>query len=294
MQVIFLGYLALSLSIVVALFHIDIKPSRKGIYLSYALGLSSIAIFAFVDRLDSVASSILVAMLTTSLLASFLYLQQYRASYPFIGLVIFLALVASFHMIPGLINLALYESVYISEGSKPINIMANIDKPLAGLALLIMVYFLCEKKPLSISKEQAIRYWLLTPIYVLSILLVGWLVGLSYDFKISEMTAVFFATNLLFSVITEEVFFRGLIQGRLYAYLSMKTQYSLPIAIAVSSLVFGLAHLPGGIYFFLLATMAGVLYGMAYQMTGKLSAAILVHSGVNIGHFVFLEYPVPG
>lgn len=293
MQVLFFAYLTLSLSIIVALFHIDIKPNRKGIYLSYILGLSSIAIFAFVDRLDSVASSILVVMLTSSLLASFLYIRQHRAAYLLIGLVIVFAIIASFHMIPGLTNFTLYKSVYISEGSKPINIMANIDKPLAGLALLFLAYFLCERKALPISKEQAIRHWLLTPIYVLSILLVGWLAGLSYDFKVSEMTAVFFATNLLFSVITEEVFFRGLIQRQLYAYLSTKTQLSLPLAITVSSLVFGLAHLPGGIYFFLLATIAGVLYGMAYQMTGKLSAAILVHAGVNIGHFVFLEYPVP-
>ena len=294
MHLILFGYLILSVSIITALFNVDIKQCRKGIYFSYALGLLSVAVFAFANRLDSVASSILVIMLTTSLLASFLYLQQHLASYPLIALVIVLAIVSSLHLIPGLINLALYESVHISEGSKSIDIMANIDKPLAGLALLIIVYFLCEKKPLSITKSQALTHWLLTPIYVVSILLVGWVIGLRYDFKVSEMTVAFFATNLMFSVITEEVFFRGLIQRRLYSYLSMKTQYSLPIAIAVSSLLFGLAHLPGGIYFCLLATIAGTLYGMAYQMTGKLSAAILVHSGVNIGHFVFLEYPVPG
>lgn len=293
MEMLFLGYVTLSLSILGALFHIDIKPSRKGIYLSYLLGVLSIALFALADRLDIVAIGILFFMLTASVLASFLHLHRYRISYLFFALVILLSLVASFHMIPGLVNLVLYDSVYVSEGSRPINIMANIDKPLAGLSLLIMIYFFCENKSLPIPREQAIKHWLLTPIYVLSILLMGWLVGLNYDFKISEMTAVFFVTNLLFSVITEEVFFRGLIQGRLYAFLSMKTQFSLPIAISVSSLFFGLAHTPGGIYYVLLATMAGVLYGVAYQMTGKLSAAILVHSGVNVGHFVFLEYPVP-
>jgi membrane protease YdiL (CAAX protease family) len=244
--------------------------------------------------LDGVATGILFTMLSASLLASFFMLYRYRIIfYLFFGLVVLLGLVASFHTIPGLVNLTLYDSVLISEGSRPIDVMANLDKPLAGLSLLIVFFFLSENKMFSIPREEAIKQWILTPFYVLLILMIGWLTGLSYDFKISEITAAFFITNLLFSVVTEEVFFRGFIQGQIYNYLSKKTSYSLPIAIAIASFLFGLAHLSGGVYFFLLATIAGGFYGMAYCKTGKLSASILVHSGTNIGHFIFLEYPVP-
>jgi membrane protease YdiL (CAAX protease family) len=57
------------------------------------------------------------------------------------------------------------------------------------------------------------------------------------------------------------------------------------------SFLFGFAHFAGGFKYMVLAAMAGILYGYAYQKTQRIEASILCHFGVNIFHFIFLTYP---
>lgn len=132
--------------------------------------------------------------------------------------------------------------------------------------------------------------WLLIAPFVPFMLLVGWAAGYAYEFKFSERTLFFLYGNLVCTVVAEEVLFRGLLQAGLMQWLQGRaTGYSW-IAIPLVSVLFGVAHLGGGAQYALLATLAGALYGTAYHLTGRLSGAVLTHLGVNVGHFVFLQY----
>jgi len=84
----------------------------------------------------------------------------------------------------------------------------------------------------------------------------------------------------LFTGIPEETLFRGCVQGLLERWTGRRDA-----ALAVASLVFGLAHLnngpsPDGRYA-LLATLAGVAYGWVYQRTRRVAAPALVHTLVD-------------
>ncbi|MGB9092022.1 MAG: CPBP family glutamic-type intramembrane protease, partial [Pseudomonas farsensis] len=53
----------------------------------------------------------------------------------------------------------------------------------------------------------------------------------------------------------------------------------------------GLAHAGAGWQWVLLATLAGVGYGLAYRF-GGLAAAIATHFGLNLLHFGLFTYPM--
>ena len=80
--------------------------------------------------------------------------------------------------------------------------------------------------------------------------------------------------------IPEELLFRGLIQNLL------RHKFPRPaVSIVLAALVFGAAHLNVGSHpdwrLWLLATLAGLAYGLAYQWGGTLMAPALVHTLVN-------------
>ena len=52
-----------------------------------------------------------------------------------------------------------------------------------------------------------------------------------------------------------------------------------------------MAHLAGGITYVLLATVAGIGYGTAYHLTGRVEAGIVVHFLLNLSHLVLFSYP---
>ena len=204
-------------------------------------------------------------------------------------LLVFICFALAAHLFPGIENYILYEQSVISEAAAPINIRANIDKALAGFILLLMLITLKFQPPSGLKKP---RYRLI-PLYIASVLLVAYLTGLELDIKLPEETLAFIVTNLLFSVIAEEALFRGIIQNGLIRIFKDKTQFAVHLGIIISSLIFGLVHLGGGWHFMVLATFAGFVYGMAYQLSNRLSVAIITHLGVNVGHFLLLVYPVP-
>ncbi|MNF14531.1 CAAX amino terminal protease self- immunity [compost metagenome] len=64
------------------------------------------------------------------------------------------------------------------------------------------------------------------------------------------------------------------------------------MGILVASLLFGAAHLAGGPLLMLFAALAGVCYGLAFQWSGRLSVAILLHFLFNFAHLAFFTYPL--
>ncbi|WP_087852964.1 CPBP family intramembrane glutamic endopeptidase [Photobacterium andalusiense] len=63
-----------------------------------------------------------------------------------------------------------------------------------------------------------------------------------------------------------------------------------PIAITIASVLFGLAHFSGDPLFIIIATLAGILYGLSYYWTRKITIAIVIHFAFNL---VFFTYPLP-
>jgi len=80
--------------------------------------------------------------------------------------------------------------------------------------------------------------------------------------------------------IPEELLFRGIIQN-----LLATTSRKPALALIVTSLIFGAAHLNNGPRpdwrYFLLASLAGLFYGNAYQQTRGLLAPAIVHTLVD-------------
>ena len=106
------------------------------------------------------------------------------------------------------------------------------------------------------------------------------------DIKIIPLFFVWAWTNLFFTCMAEEGFFRGFVQKHLVALLG-KYRYGSETGVGAASLLFGLAHYAGGAKYILLATVAGVGYGWAYYRTQRTEAGILTHFMLNSIHFFF-------
>jgi hypothetical protein len=86
----------------------------------------------------------------------------------------------------------------------------------------------------------------------------------------------------LVTAVPEEFLFRGLIQNLLSRWLS------IPVGLAIASVIFGLSHLPDPRYA-LLATIAGLAYGYVYLRTGKVTASAITHALVDAVWVILLH-----
>jgi len=86
--------------------------------------------------------------------------------------------------------------------------------------------------------------------------------------------------------LAEEFFFRGLLQQWM-----QKMTGSLAGGLAIASLLFGAAHLGARGFpdwkFAVVATIAGVFYGLAYARTGSIRASMVTHALVNTAWRLF-------
>jgi membrane protease YdiL (CAAX protease family) len=125
-----------------------------------------------------------------------------------LGLTILLSLALALHAFPGFNNPLIIENIKLSVSSAPFTQYANFDKASVGLFLLL---FFCPRvssvRELGQVMRKAAPAALATATVVLALSL---LVGLTQvDAKIPALTAVFLVTNLLFTCVAEEAFFRG-------------------------------------------------------------------------------------
>jgi membrane protease YdiL (CAAX protease family) len=92
----------------------------------------------------------------------------------------------------------------------------------------------------------------------------------------------------LVTAVPEELLFRGLLQNLIRHWTGRPI-----LALTLAALVFGAAHLNVGSHpdwrLALLATLAGLAYGGAYQASRGLVSAVLVHTFVNVCWLFFLK-----
>lgn len=200
-----------------------------------------------------------------------------------------LALALAMHKLPGFHNPLLMDGVVLSAGAAPFTLYANFDKGAVGLILLAL---LCRRAGSPAELGEVLRrtapVLLLTIAVTLGFALAAGVVGV--DLKLPRQTPLFIGINLLFTVVAEEAFFRGFLQARLAAALA-RFNWGPWLAVAVSALLFGAAHLGGGPRYGILAAIAGLGYAWAYQRTQRIEAAIVVHIALNAVHFIAFTYP---
>jgi len=202
---------------------------------------------------------------------------------------VLLALALAMHKLPGFHNPVLLKGVMVSPDGLPFTQYANFDKASVGLVLLALV---CQRigtlAELKAALRSAAPIALLTACAVMAAALASGFVR--PDLKWPSYTLQFVVVNLFFTVIAEEAFFRGLLQGQLAVWFKRWRHGGL-LAVAFSALLFGAAHLGGGPAYAALAALAGLGYAYAYHATGRIEAAIATHLLVNTVHFIGFTYP---
>lgn len=205
-----------------------------------------------------------------------------------------LALALAMHKLPGFHNPILIDKVVLSQGAAPFTQYANFDKGAVGLILLAL---LCQRVTSWAELAGVLRrtapVLALTLLATLGFAVAAGVVGI--DIKLTRQAITFVTINLAFTVVAEEAFFRGFLQARLAKALA-RFRWGAWLAVAVSALLFGAAHLGGGLLYGILATIAGLGYAWAYQRTQRIEAAIVVHIALNTVHFIAFTYParLPG
>ncbi|MCU6434210.1 CPBP family intramembrane metalloprotease [Undibacterium sp. Jales W-56] len=162
----------------------------------------------------------------------------------------------------------------------------HLDKAIAGLLMLAVFCRSDRSQHLATWRDRGL--WRLMAISLPLIFVVALALGLTApQWKWPASTYLFFSVNLFFTCLAEEAFFRAGVQQALLALMPRRPWFGIGLA----ALLFGLAHAAGGWRLIVVATLAGVCYGLAYHRTRAIAAAILLHFLVNAIHFVGFVYP---
>ncbi|MGE6125499.1 CPBP family intramembrane glutamic endopeptidase [Aeromonas rivipollensis] len=197
-------------------------------------------------------------------------------------LVLLWAMALTLHLVPGFDNLKVLDRVQAGPASVPFTLYLNLDKPLIFFGLLLAW-------PALLGPGGTMRWrplaLLILPLAAL--LITAWQLGaLKPDVGLPHWWWLFAFNNLVFTCVAEEALFRGLIQQ------GMASRSKPWIGLLVASLLFGAAHLAGGPLLVLFAALAGACYGLAFQLSGRLSVAILLHFLFNFAHLALFTYPL--
>lgn len=184
-----------------------------------------------------------------------------------------------FHLVPGFLNWNVSGGFWV-----------NFDKPLIGLFPLVFLVNLCQNRNDWIRVGLKAVPLILITIFALATLSL-WTGTLGWDLKLPSHFFLRIATNLFLVVIPEEAFFRGFLQREISSQLSPRL-FSKTAGVLGAALVFTLAHLNWSASPAILAFvfLAGLLYGIIYEISGYLEGSILCHFAVNLLHMLLFSY----
>ncbi|KJF96082.1 CAAX protease [Photobacterium angustum] len=216
------------------------------------------------------------------LVAYFTAKQEGKWRYAGLSFMLIWSLALFAHAIPGFDNLQVLDKVYASLDSTPFTMYLNLDKPLVFFGLLLAYPAL-----LGSNKTCNVKALALVVMGCLSLLpIAAGLGALKFSLSTPHWLWLFVLNNLLFTCVAEEALFRGFIQQ------GLSKRFGWVIGLVVASLLFGFAHIAGGMLLVVFAGLAGLCYGLAFYLTGRLWVAVLVHFMFNLTHLIFFTYPM--
>ncbi len=193
-------------------------------------------------------------------------------------------------LLTGVVVLSLALATHLLPGFSPIPVFAeqhyrNLDKACVAFVLLALLGSrMTQWAELRNAFSITWPFFVISPAVIFSL---AWLLGGINEsgFGIPQHFWLWAWGNLLVTCVAEELFFRGLLQR----YLVTKwhdRRWGWQAALCLVSLLFGLVHIGGGMQFALLAAIAGLFYGGAYHLSGRIEIPILLHFFINLLYVV--------
>jgi membrane protease YdiL (CAAX protease family) len=206
------------------------------------------------------------------------------------GHALFVALAAGLglHLLPGFHNAQAIAAARYTADAAPFSMYLNLDKPLVAFWVVLAAAPPMAGADAAATLRAALAACAAAAVACLGVALAVGLVG--WAPKWPAQGWLWLANNALLVTLAEEALFRGYVQQQLTARWGHH-RGGAALAIGAAALLFGLAHLAGGVQWVALASLAGVAYGVAYRY-GGLAAAVLAHLGLNTLHFACFTYPM--
>ncbi|MDO7252951.1 CPBP family intramembrane glutamic endopeptidase [Helicobacter cappadocius] len=193
------------------------------------------------------------------------------------------AIALFFHLITGFNNPKILDKVLTGSQSSLYSMYFNLDKSIVPFVLILALPTLFYTKPI---KHQTWWKWLILSLSIPILLGIAVLLGgLKLEFALPSWIWQFILANLFFVSLAEETLFRGYIQKRLNDFIG-----SIP-ALLITAVLFGLIHYHGGYLLIVFATLAGLIYGIAWMWSGRIWISTFFHFGLNLIHLLFFTYP---
>jgi uncharacterized protein len=201
-----------------------------------------------------------------------------------------LTLAIALLMLPGFPRTTLTEAVALTPGAQPYGIGLGFAK--VAPAILILGIINAERVrslgELGRVLARVLPVWMVTVAAVIMLCLA--LGYVRFEPKWTTLFLVWAVVNLFFTCLSEEAFFRGFVQHELSRIGGHRGAWAM-IGLVVGAVLFGLIHFAGGWVYVLAGVIAGLGYGVAYQLTRRIEAAMAVHFALNATHFLLFTYP---
>lgn len=262
-------------------------PVRSKIKPWMLIGILSLA-FAMVSHTTNWYGALSI-LLFYAIVSIYLKTES-RWKYPLWIMIFILALALELHQVPGFKNLLIWSKIHITPDARAFTLYLNFDKASVGLILLGLTLKLAQTRIewSTLLKQMIVR----VPLIILILLCLSIFFGyVKFTPKIPHDLWIWVVSNLFFTCLAEEAFFRGFLQ---HSFSQLKYRYATYLEIGIPALFFGCIHYPGGVKYVVLAIVAGVLYGWIYKVTKRIEASILAHFLLNLVHILFFTYPALG
>jgi membrane protease YdiL (CAAX protease family) len=213
-----------------------------------------------------------------------------------IGVTSAFGLLLGLHLLPGFSNPIVIRDAVLASGALPYSQYVNFDKTLGAVLLLGC----CGWTPIRTFGEWRTALRRAAPVLLLTVavamaasLVLGFL---RFQPHWTPLFVVWAVVNLLTTCVSEEAFFRGFVQREVQRGLTSiaSRRYADAIAVVVSAVLFGVAHIAGGWRYVALASLAGGGYALTYRLTARVEMSILTHFTLNAVHFLLFTYPALG
>ncbi len=204
------------------------------------------------------------------------------------GGIFFLGVGLFLHIFPGIYNVNIVHKVMISKAHVPYSFYLNFK---GSVGFFLLAYLLPLARNVKDWKRVLYYASIFSSITIVTLLglavIPGWI---QLDPKWPSFAIIWMLSNLLFTSVSEEAFFRGFILQNLSKAFHFKGKRIL--GLLLSSILFGLFHFRQGPLFIILSTIAGLFYGSSFLVSKRIEVSIFTHFLLNATHFLFFTYPM--